>query len=471
MPEAMSFEDAAPLPMVFTAGGVGQATLMLAKHSGAGEIYVTVGSQEKREFIKREYGIPGKHIFSNRNASFAMAIFLLDMEAFSRVASDGSLDMMTLLRHRRSDIHHILSEISRPVQAQVLAPARPVIAYSMSDTAKAFRLLQTGNHTGKIVLSTGPGDEVDVLPCVAATTRLRSDVSYLHVGGAGGLGRSIAHWLIDHGAKNLTLLSRSAEKSSGFVAELVQPKLYGTRNLHVQWSQPDSLDFIMLLSFSGILDNAYQDAIAHWRQARGLPCVSIDLGAVAGVGYVAETADAADLLCMTNETLMVVEAAVQQALQAAIAHPMDHPQILLGLNTGPAPQWNPQGKSQMSRDARSMALKYRDHCSQGSGLQKDASADGSREQTLSHKSAGAESRDTAAELVNEAIAAKLASIFMLPASDVDLAQPPAQCGIDSLVAVELRNMLMLQAAVEVSFTIMQSVSLTVLALDVVMKSR
>ncbi|KAI1087095.1 hypothetical protein F5B19DRAFT_500382 [Rostrohypoxylon terebratum] len=610
MPEAMSFEDAASLPMVFStayvglvdtarfrqgqtilihaaAGGVGQAALMLAKYLGAGEIYVTVGSQEKREFIKREYGIPDERIFSSRNASFATAILaatdgrgvdvvlnslagpllqasfevlatfghlveigkkdlegssLLNMETFTRVASYSSLDMMTLLRHRGSDIHRVLSEISRLVQAQVLAPVRPVITYSMSDTAKAFRLLQTGKHIGKIVLSTKPDEEVDVLPRVAATTRLRSDASYLLVGGAGGLGRSIAHWLIDHGAKNLILLSRNAEKSVEFVAELreagcramavncdvsiaghlakalrkckeeglppvrgviqgamvlrdsvfehmslddwqtsIRPKVYGTRNLHVQWSQPGSLDFfIMLSSFSGILGvvsqsnyaagNAYQDAMAHWRQSRGLPGVSIDLGAVVGVGYVAETAGVADRLRQAGETLMVPETAVQQALQAAITHSTDHPQILLGLNTGPGRQWDPQGMSQMSRDARFMALKYREHHSQGSSSQ-NASADGSREQTLAHKLAGAESHDAAVELVSEAIATKLANIFMLPANDIDLSQPPAQYGIDSLVAVELRNMLMLQAAAEVSiFTIMQSVSLAALAMDVVLKS-
>ena len=613
MPRGMSFEDAASLPMVFStayvglveiarfqkgqsvlihaaAGGVGQAAIMLAKHLGAGEIYATVSSQEKRDLIMREYGIPDDHIFSSRNASFATSILtatngrgvdtvlnslagpllqasfevlatfghlveigkkdlegnsLLDMGTFSRVAAYSSLDMLTFLRRRGNDIHRILSEITRLVQEQILAPVHPVTAYSMGDTAKAFRLLQTGKHTGKIVLSTKPGEEVKVCPRVAKTTRLSCDASYLLVGGVGGLGRSIAHWLIDHGAKNLVLLSRSAgnvEKSGAFVEELreagcrveaiscdvsiaghlaqavracekglppirgviqgamvlqdsvfehmtlddwqtcIEPKVYGTRNLHVQWSQPGSLDFfIMLSSFSGILGivsqanyaagSAYQDALAHWRQARGLPGVSLDLGAVKGVGYVVETVGVADRMRTTGETLMLAESAVQQALQAAIAHPIDHPQILLGLNTGPGPQWNKQGKSQMSRDARFLPLRYHESRGQGSGLQKDASADGSEGQTLAAKLAGAETPETAAELVGEAIAAKLALIFMLPANEIDLAQPPAEYGIDSLVAVELRNMLVLQAGAEMSiFSIMQSASLAVLALQTVAKS-
>ena len=248
-------------------------------------------------------------------------------------------------------------------------------------------------------MSTKPDEEVKVCPRVAEITRLSCDASYLLVGGVGGLGRSIAHWLIDHGAKNLVLLSRSAgnvEKSSAFVEELreagcrvkaiscdvsiaghlaqavqaceneglppirgviqgamvlqdsvfehmtlgdwqtcIGPKVYGTRNLHVQWSQPGSLDFfIMLSSFSGILGivsqanyaagSAYQDALAHWRQARALPGVSLDLGAVEGVGYVAETMGLADRMRTTGETLMLAESAVHQALRAAITHPMDH---------------------------------------------------------------------------------------------------------------------------------------------------
>lgn len=609
MPQGISFEDAASLPMLFStayfalvetarfqkgqsvlihaaAGGVGQAAIMLAKHLGAGEIYATVGSQEKRDLVMREYGILDNHIFSSRNASFAASISavtngrgvdvvlnslagpllqasfevlatfghlveigkkdlegnsLLDMGTFSRVVSYSSLDMMTLLRHRGNDVHRVLSEVVRLVQEQILTPVHPVTAYSISDTAKAFRLLQTGKHTGKIVLSTKPDEEVKVFPRVAKTTRLSGDASYLLIGGIGGLGRSIAHWLIDRGARNLVLLSRSAgnvTKGGGFVEELreagcrvkaiscdvsiaghlaraiqacekdlppirgviqgamvlqdsifenmtlddwqtcIKPKVYGTRNLHVQWSQPGSLDFfVMLSSFSGILGivsqanyaagSAYQDALAHWRRARSLPGVSLDLGAVKGIGYVAETEGVADRMRTTGESLMMAESAVHQALQAAIDHPIDHPQILLGLNTGPGPQWNKQGKSQMSRDARFLPLKYRETRSQADS-HRNASAE---VQTLAAKLAEAGAPENAAKLIEEAIAAKLALIFMVPADEIDLTQPPAKCGIDSLVAVELRNMLVLQAGAEVSiFSIMQSASLAALTLQVVDKS-
>jgi NAD(P)-dependent dehydrogenase (short-subunit alcohol dehydrogenase family) len=39
------------------------------------------------------------------------------------------------------------------------------------------------------------------------------DSSYVIAGGLGGLGRSIARWLVDRGARNLILLSRSGNKN------------------------------------------------------------------------------------------------------------------------------------------------------------------------------------------------------------------------------------------------------------------
>lgn len=51
----------------------------------------------------------------------------------------------------------------------------------------------------------------------------RPDASYLLVGGLGGIGRSIALWMADRGAKNLILLNRSGlakESAQATVQEL-----------------------------------------------------------------------------------------------------------------------------------------------------------------------------------------------------------------------------------------------------------
>lgn len=45
---------------------------------------------------------------------------------------------------------------------------------------------------------------------------MRADATYLIVGGLGGIGRSICHWMADHGARNFAVLSRSANTNRSF---------------------------------------------------------------------------------------------------------------------------------------------------------------------------------------------------------------------------------------------------------------
>jgi NADPH:quinone reductase-like Zn-dependent oxidoreductase/SAM-dependent methyltransferase len=613
MPQGMDFNDAASLPVIFAtayvalveiarlrhgqsvlihaaAGGVGQAAIKLAKDYLGAEVYVTVGSQEKRELLMREYNIPADRIFNSRDTSFAPAVkaatggrgvdvvlnstsgsilqasfdilapyghfveigkrdlennSLLAMGTFSRVASFTSLDMLSYLQHRGTDAHRILNEIARLVGQGILGPISPVKAYPMSQLSQAFRLLQTGKHSGKVVLSIAPDEQVKVLP-QAPTSKLRPDASYLIVGGVGGLGRSIAHWFADHGAANLILLSRSAgdaSKMGSFATGLqeagcrvvaiscdvsnkddlaraleqcrtdeklppirgvvqgamvlqdsiienmtlddwqtaVRPKVAATWNLHTHFTQPGSLDFfVMLSSLSATLGwasqanyaagGSYQDALARWRSSRGLPGVSLDLGMVKGVGYVSESRAVLDRVNKGGQSIALSDSDVTRALDTALLDPFAQPQMLLGLNAGPGPHWDPSNKSAMGRDARFLPLRYRQPNTAVAST--DAAGDsGASTKPLSARLKEAPDTETAGQLVGDAMAAKLADIFMIPLADIDLAQSPAWYGIDSLVAVELRNMLMLQAAADVSiFNILQSVSLQNLVGDAVSKS-
>jgi hypothetical protein len=259
----------------------------------------------------------------------------------------------------------------------------------------------------------------------------------------------------------------------------IRPKVAGSWNLHSNFSQRGSLDFfIMLSSLSGLLGLAsqanyaaggsYQDALARWRHASGLPAVSIDSGVIKGVGYVAESRTVSDRLRKPGQMMLLPENAVLRAIATAILHPLDHPQILLGLNSGPGPQWEAASEAQIGRDLRFIPLKYRrPPGAQAAGQQ----LGDSNAKPLSMQLQEAGSLDEATRLVSDAIATKLGDIFMIPIDDIDLAKSPALHGVDSLVAVELRNMLMLQAAADISiFSIMQSASLGALASDVVTKS-
>ena len=104
-----------------------------------------------------------------------------------------------------------------------MAPIRPLLTYEAQDATEAFRVLQSRDHIGKVVLKISQDDAA--LPDVrsAATFALDSRGSYLLAGGLGGLGRSIATWMIEHGARSLVFLSPNAglsEKDQAFLKEL-----------------------------------------------------------------------------------------------------------------------------------------------------------------------------------------------------------------------------------------------------------
>jgi acyl carrier protein len=91
--------------------------------------------------------------------------------------------------------------------------------------------------------------------------------------------------------------------------------------------------------------------------------------------------------------------------------------------------------------------------------------------TLASHIARATSLEGAAAAVAVEITAKIMDIFMIPEAEVFPNKPMADFGVDSLTAVELRNTLATKADAEVSiFDIMQSPSLSALALSIAAKS-
>ncbi|TFB04979.1 Asperfuranone polyketide synthase [Trichoderma ghanense] len=262
----------------------------------------------------------------------------------------------------------------------------------------------------------------------------------------------------------------------------IQSKVSGAWNLHNQFNLPGDLDFFVLFSsINGILGyasqaaysaaGAYEDALAHWRvKHQGLPAVSIDLSLVDGVGYVAEAtaAEAMRKSLIKAGRRVINEEQVLASLELAIASPFDPQFILGGINSGPGPHWDVDGD--LGRDMRLLALKYRQSAA-ADGQDGEDDKVGSGGDSLSAKIASASSRDEAILVVGSAVAAMLADMFLVSVEEVDLDDSPSQQGIDSLVAVEVRNMLFSQAGAELSiFNIMQSPSLAQLVADVVDRS-
>ncbi|ORY63395.1 uncharacterized protein BCR38DRAFT_410325 [Pseudomassariella vexata] len=312
IPSSMSFEVAASIPVVYctayygivelarlergerilihaAAGGVGQAAIQLSKMLGV-EIYATVGSPDKKQFIMENYGIPEDHIFSSRDTSFGPAIremtggagvdvvinslageFLretwdciahfgrfieigkrditsntrLEMAKFNYNATFSSVDLTVLAAERPVHMARTFDAVMKLFEAETVKTISPITVFGIAEIEKAFRLLQSGKTIGKLVVVPKPGEQA-VHP-KSSSRRLRSDATYLIVGGTGGLGRSMSKSMVENGAKHIVLLSRSG-RLKGPVAQLIQDiHQFSGANIVVKACDVADMDSVMQL--------------------------------------------------------------------------------------------------------------------------------------------------------------------------------------------------------------------------------
>ncbi|MBP9051375.1 MAG: type I polyketide synthase [Ilumatobacteraceae bacterium] len=218
------------------AGGVGMAAVQLALRVGA-EIFATVGSAEKRRVLE-QLGV--RHIYSSRTLDFAEQILadtggagvdvvlnslsddfigksftaLSATGRFLEIGKRGIWSAEQAAAERPGGTYHVydladfladaggiqarLQEVVDDIEAGRLAPL-PLRAFAADDVEHAFRYMAQARHIGKVVLTHKP-----------TSAHIRADGSYVVTGGLGGLGLTVAAWLVEQGARHLTLAGRSA---------------------------------------------------------------------------------------------------------------------------------------------------------------------------------------------------------------------------------------------------------------------
>lgn len=237
------------------------------------------------------------------------------------------------------------------VDAANQLPPLPRSAFSVDDAHQAFRTMAQAQHAGKIVLRRG-----------LSVRGIRGDGTYLVTGGLSGLGLETARWLAAKGAGRLVLLGRSGltHEAESVVAEMrsagaevwteqldvanraglrallsrirasgfplrgvihsagtldnatlasqdkrrfdtvFRAKRDGTAALH-DLTRIDPIEiFVLYSSVASVLGaagqinhaavNAYMDTFAHARRGQGLPALSINWGAWSDVGAAANAA-------------------------------------------------------------------------------------------------------------------------------------------------------------------------------------
>ncbi|KAL2194238.1 polyketide synthase [Corynascus similis CBS 632.67] len=267
-------------------GGVGLAALeicrsiaLIGNSGGRGvEVYATVGSKEKVEFLLQRYPelIRRERIFSSRDGQFRDGVMRatcgkgvdlvlnslsgellhaswgcvadygimvelgkrdlvgagrLDMAPFLKNRTYAGVDLYEYMRERPDKVGDSLTRLlARYVdmyEQGVLRLPDPVTYFRADQAEQAFRHLQNGAHIGKVVINM-PDDPsiIKSLP-PANSIELDPNATYLLVGGSKGLGASMASWLVEQGAKSLTILSRSAGVSSESKALLEELRSIG----------------------------------------------------------------------------------------------------------------------------------------------------------------------------------------------------------------------------------------------------
>ncbi|MCZ7667555.1 MAG: KR domain-containing protein [Chloroflexi bacterium] len=86
---------------------------------------------------------------------------------------------------------------------------QPIVSHTfpITEAADAFQLMAQAKHIGKVVLSLADLD-VPIVPAGTPEMEILPDATYLITGGMGGIGRTVAEYLVRCGARHLVLTSR-----------------------------------------------------------------------------------------------------------------------------------------------------------------------------------------------------------------------------------------------------------------------
>ena len=229
----------------------------------------------------------------------------------------------------------------------------------------------------------------------------------------------------------------------------IAPKVQGSWNLHKQL--PSGMHFFILLSsVSGVCGNggqanyaagnAYQDALARHRIACGERAAALDIGALLFEGFLAENESSlsrtirsgilppmtlSDFLALLDHHCDPSLAMGKSSLHCQVITGIESPANLRAKGTD-EPYWMQQPLFRHLYQIDSTVVTSSSHSAEQSGNFADA-----------FKAASCLSE--AGAIVSNALVNKLSKILGIPSEDININKPMESYGVDSLVAVELKN--------------------------------
>lgn len=230
----------------------------------------------------------------------------------------------------------------------------------------------------------------------------------------------------------------------------LRPKVQGTWNLHTYFSSASRppLDFLILCSsISGIhgnpgqaqyaAGNTYQDALAHHRTSHNqLPAVAVNLGIMRDVGVLAETGTTGNF-ALWEHALGIREPAFHALMKSLINQQLRGTcpaQVTTGLGTADIMAAHGLARPDYFADPRFGPLAVANVAAGAAAGEGQGGGE-----SVAAKLGKAASKEQAGEIITEALVQKTADILQMPASEVNPSRPLYRYGVDSLVALEVRN--------------------------------
>jgi acyl transferase domain-containing protein/surfactin synthase thioesterase subunit/NADPH-dependent curcumin reductase CurA/NADP-dependent 3-hydroxy acid dehydrogenase YdfG/acyl carrier protein len=246
--------------------------------------------------------------------------------------------------------------------------------------------------------------------------------------------------------------------------KVMAPKVLGAWNLHVL-SLNAPLDFF--INFSSISStvgnpgqgnyvaaNAFLDAVAHHRRTRGLPALTVNWGAIADVGYVAQTTEVGEHLerigikpLLSQQALSVLgELLLFEAVQTMVA-PVNWQRWCQVHAAGASPRFS--------------------HLAGEEAISEEPGSPSNKGDSLRNALMTAEPAERQ-QLLELHLREQVARVLGTSAAKLDSSKPLTNLGLDSLMAVELSNRITSDLTVDVpTMKLMRGPSISQLAGELV----
>lgn len=435
---------------------------------------------------------------------------MMGLLPFQDNLSYSAVDLDRLFRQRPEVANALISEIIEYVNSGKYQPLNRTV-FPIEEIIGAFRYMSQRRNIGKVIVSIAPV-EVSAQSRDVQPSTVRKDGTYLITGGLGSLGMATAEWLVSSGAGAVVLLSRrSPDKdvqqrleelnrgtarviaatadvcdrasldhtitnlpkglppvrgvfhAAGVLRDMLitkmgsedfafplGPKTIGTWNLHSAFLNHNLDLFVLFSSVSSIFGtagqcnygaaNAFLDGFAAFRRRKGMPATVINWGAFAGDGMAAAVADDIEARGMSLLPLQQSIELMKPILAAGVT------QISVF-----RADWNVLGR--LMSGSMSGELKYRLTedlflaSEEASAPMSDVAVNAVRAEVMELKPEDRHQR--MAQFLTE----QLAEIMGMDPKDIDPAESLNTMGLDSLMAIELGNKMLMQLGIELPMSV------------------